>query len=72
MWVSVSEKLPEKDKYVLVCFGSGCMAVACLFDTDEDMTFWRAMDDDGWCVDCDNEPVYWMELPNILEDLRNN
>ena len=52
-WISVEERLPELGKYVLVRFASNDMAVACYFNRDEGMIFWRAMTDDGWCADCD-------------------
>ena len=62
-WIPVNERLPKLDKYVLVRFASNDMAVACYFNRDEDMIFWRAMTDDGWYADCDNEPTHWMPLP---------
>lgn len=62
-WISVKEKLPEIGKNVLVCFQNGDMAVACVFDTDEDLTLWRAVTDEGWTCDCDTEPTNWMPLP---------
>ena len=62
-WISVEERLPERDKYVLVRYANNDMAVACVFGGDEHMTFWRAMTDEGWCADCDTEPTHWMPLP---------
>lgn len=70
-WISVTERLPEVDKYVLVCFGSGYIAVACLFDIDEDLTLWRAMTDDGWTCDCDAEPTHWMPLPEPPKEVND-
>ena len=63
-WIPVKDHLPEVGKYVLVCFGNGDIAVACLFDTDEDLTLWRAMTDEGWTCDCETEPTHWMPLPD--------
>ena len=62
-WIPVSERLPEKRKYVLVRYKNNDMAVACWFDGDEDILFWRAMTDEGWCADCDTDPTHWMPLP---------
>lgn len=62
-WIPVTERLPEKRKYVLVRYKNNDMAVACWFDGDEDILFWRAMTDEGWCADCDTDPTHWMPLP---------
>ena len=62
-WISVSERLPKIGTNALVCFQNCDMAVACVFDTDEDLTFWRAVTDEGWTCDCDTEPTHWMPLP---------
>lgn len=62
-WIPVTEALPEKRKYVLVRYKNNDMAVACWFDGDEDILFWRAMTDEGWCADCDTDPTHWMQLP---------
>lgn len=62
-WISVKEQLPEKRKYVLVRYKNNDMAVACWFDGDENILFWRAMTDEGWCADCDTDPTHWMPLP---------
>lgn len=62
-WIPVTERLPERLKYVLVRYKNNDMAVACWFDGDEDILFWRAMTDEGWCSDCDTDPTHWMPLP---------
>lgn len=62
-WIPVTERLPEKHKYVLVRYKNNDMAVACWFDGDEDILFWRAMTDEGWCSDCDTDPTHWTPLP---------
>ena len=63
-WIPVTERLPEKKKYVLVCYKNNDMAVACWFDGDENILFWRAITDEGWCADCDTDPTHWMPLPS--------
>ena len=70
-WIPVSERLPEKRKYVLVRYKNNDMAVACWFDGDEDIQFWRAMVDEGWCADCDIDPTHWMPLPEPYEEEDN-
>lgn len=62
-WIPVTERLPEKRKYVLVRYKNNDMAVACWFDGDKDILFWRAMTDEGWCSDCDTDPTHWIPLP---------
>lgn len=62
-WIPVTERLPEKTQYVLVRYNNNDMVVASWFDGDEDIRFWRAMTDEGWCADCDTEPTHWMPLP---------
>lgn len=62
-WISTSDKLPEKQKDVLMYFDTGNMAVGFWHDGDEVLTFWCAYTDDGWYTDCDCYPIYWMPLP---------
>ena len=62
-WIPVEERLPKTGEYVLVRFKNNDMAVACIFERDENFTFWRAQTDEGWCADCDTEPTHWMPLP---------
>ena len=66
-WIPVTEWLPKTGEYVLVRFKNNDMAVACIFERDENFTFWRAMTDEEWCVDCDTEPSHWMPLPEPPE-----
>lgn len=63
VWISVNDKLPKFGQYVLVRYDNDDMAVACIFDRAEDIIFWRATIDKGWCSDCDFEPTHWMPLP---------
>lgn len=62
-WISVEERLPEKDRSALVYFDSGNMAVGYWYDKDECISFWQIWTDDGWVSDADCEPIYWMPLP---------
>lgn len=67
-WIPVTERIPEKREYVLVRYKNNDMAVACWFDGDEDILFWRAMTDEAWCADCDTAPTHWMPLPEPPEE----
>lgn len=62
-WVSVEERLPEKQKDVLMLFDTGNMAVGFWHDEDEHITFWCAYTDNGFYTDCDCIPTHWMPLP---------
>ena len=62
-WISVKERLPEDGVFVLTRYKNNDMVVACVFEHDECLDFWRAMTDEGWCADCDAEPTHWMQLP---------
>ncbi len=66
-WIPVTETLPEDGVYVLGRYKNNEMAVVCVFDHDEDITFWRAQTDEGWEADCDTEPTHWMPLPEPPE-----
>ena len=67
-WISVRDKLPEDNKYVLAVFASGALVVACVFEHDEDAVYWRAQTDDGWESDMDFDPTHWMPLPEPPKD----
>lgn len=62
-WISVKDKLPRNNQYVLAVFPNGEMVVACVFDADEDVVYWRAQTDMGWESDMDFDPTHWMPLP---------
>ena len=62
-WISVEEALPKPYNYVLVRFPNDDMAVACVFDQDEDFVFWQAQTDMGWESEMDFSPTHWMKLP---------
>ena len=67
-WIPVTERLPEDGVYVLGRYENNEMAVVCVFDHDEDITFWRAQTDKGWEADCDTEPTHWQPLPEPPEE----
>lgn len=62
-WISVKDRLPKKYQYVLAAFPNGEMVVACVFDYDEDVVYWRVQIDMGWESDMDFDPTHWMPLP---------
>lgn len=62
-WLSIEDRLPEKQNDVLMYFASGNMAVGFWHDQDEYITFWRAYTDDEFYTDCDCMPTHWMPLP---------
>ena len=65
-WISVEERLPEKQADVLMLFEHN-MAVGFWHDGDEDVTFWCAYTDDGFYTDCDVSPTHGMLLPEPPE-----
>lgn len=67
-WIPVSERLPENDDDVLVCFAQGDMAVAFYhIDTTHYPTQFEDMNETGWFDEEDDalysEPIAWMPLP---------
>lgn len=64
-WIPVSDRLPEKQKDVLIYFADGNAAVGFWHDQDENVTFWCAYTDGGYYTDCDSEPTHWMPLPEL-------
>ena len=67
-WIPVSERLPENDDDVLVCFAQGDMAVAFYhIDTTRYPTQFEDMNETGWFDEEDDalysEPIAWMPLP---------
>lgn len=68
-WISVEDRLPDKQKDVLMLFDTGNMAVGFWHDADEHITFWCAYTDDGFYTDCDCMPTYWMPLPEPPAEL---
>lgn len=66
-WIPVTERLPEKQKDVLIYFENGNAAVGFWHDQDEDVTFWCAYTDGGYYTDCEAEPTHWMPLPEPPE-----
>lgn len=62
-WISVEDRLPERNQDVIMYFDGGNMAVGWWHDNDEDITFWCAYTDDGFYTDCECIPTHWMPLP---------
>ena len=65
-WIPVTERLPEKNKDVLLYFGFKHKNQAVGFWEGEEkqrIVFWRAYTDDGFYTDCDYSPTHWMPLP---------
>ena len=67
-WISVKNRLPKKYQYVLAASPNGDMVVACVFDYDEDVVFWKAQVDMGLECDMDFDPVCWMPLPELPKE----
>ena len=63
-WISVKDRLPEKDESILMLFESGIMAVGFRLD---DIS-WCAYTDGEYYTDCSNHPTYWMKLPKPPND----
>lgn len=65
-WISVKDRLPEKQADVLLFFGGKYGNMATGFwhgEEKEDCVWWCAYTDDGFYTDCDYKPTHWMPLP---------
>lgn len=58
-WISVEKQLPEPNTDVLCYMKDGTMLVG-FIDT---YCMWYANTDEGFYSYMDNEPLYWMSLP---------
>ena len=62
-WIPVTERLPEKEKAVLLRFASGDMVVGDWYYEEEGTTSWESHTDDGWVTYCEGKITHWMPLP---------
>ena len=65
-WISVKDRLPEDERFVLVCNDDGKMMVAqYIAETDQWQYRYMAYDVDVW-DDTEQGPVeWWMPLPEV-------
>ena len=71
-WIPVSERLPENDEDVLVCYPQGGMEVVYYhFDNSIYPTEYEDLNETGWCNEEGDalyfEPIAWMPLPEPYE-----
>lgn len=69
-WIKCEDRLPEMQENVLLRFEYNT-AVGFLREIDEHLAFWCAYIDDGFYEDCDDEPLYWMPLPDAPKDMED-
>lgn len=69
-WISVKERLPERDKKVLICL---CLSNTyyyitgeCHIDADDDEIYWW-FDDESFFGE-DDDVIAWMPIPLYKED----
>lgn len=56
-WIPVSDKLPEKDMVVLICWSGGYVTTGCR-SSEPEQWLCELDEDNDWCV-----PIAWMLLP---------
>lgn len=61
-WIKCEDRLPEMEENVLMRFNNNT-AVGFILEIDEHSALWCAYIDDGFYEYCDDEPLYWMPLP---------
>ena len=61
-WISVNEKLPAEDEYVLVCFEEYYISIARLLTGAAGEKYWN-MDSCGWRFL--DHAIYWMPIPEV-------
>lgn len=63
VWVSINDKMPEKDEEVLLRFESGNMAVGWWDSFSECIVDWYCYAGDDFYEYCFDTPTHWMPLP---------
>lgn len=58
-WISVEDRLPEREEDVLLFFKTGIVTGGFICDSDT----WCAYSDGEFYTDCSNNPTHWMPLP---------
>ena len=61
-WVSVNDRLPESEQYVILWTKTGVMKYAKYLD-DEPHRPWITYDENGSCRAWDNVVTHWMPMP---------
>ena len=61
-WISVKDRLPENEQYVILWTKTGVMKYAKYLD-DEPHRPWITYDENGSCRAWDNVVTHWMPMP---------
>ena len=64
-WIAIKDKMPEVGKKVLCLMQNGTMLVGFRFPL---YNMWRSQSDAQYVADIEDEPVYWMPLPNMPDN----
>lgn len=66
-WILVSERLPEKDKYILLSFSNFSVPCVGRYEEDENGGAFYIGDEDETCVQQDMYVNAWMPLPDTYQ-----